>query len=117
MRICPDCIHFDRCDYIFDGCLSNRDNKACDWYDPVVRYARMPCIVGDTIYFTGYGLAEELKVSAVNILINSDSFVGYVDARRPDGTVESIGFNVFGELAFIEKEAAENALNKPEAEE
>lgn len=110
MRSCPDCIHYDRYDYIFDGCLSNRDNKACDWHDSRIKYVRMPCLVGDVIYFTGYSVAEELKVSAVNILINGDGFVGYVDARRPDGTVESIGFNVFGELAFINKEEALNSL-------
>lgn len=115
MRSCPDCIHYDRCDYIFDGCLSNRDNKACDWHDSRIKYVRMPCLVGDAIYFTGYGIAEELTVEAINILVNGDGFVGYVDARRPDGTVESIGFNVFGELAFANKEEAENALNRPEA--
>ena len=117
MRNYPDYIHFDKCDYIFDGYLSNRDNKACDGHDLRTKYVRIPCIVGDIIYFTGYGVVEELKVAAVSILVNGSGFVGYVDASRPDGTVESIGFNVFGELAFTNKEDAENDLNKPEATE
>jgi hypothetical protein len=118
MRSCPECIYYDRCDYIFDGCLSNRDNKACDWFDDKNNYLKLPCRVGDVIYFTGYGIVEELNVYKASIEYNEafiDNYIGYVEARRPDGTTESIGFNVFGELAFANKEDAKNALNKQEA--
>lgn len=72
--------------------------------------------IGETIYFTGYGIVEALKVVKITTEETEEWFIGYVDARRPDGTTESIGFNVFGELAFRWKADAEFALN-PEVDE
>ena len=67
--------------------------------------------IGETIYFTGFGLVEALKVVKITTEETEECFIGYVDARRPDGTTESIGFNSFGELAFHWKCDAEAALN------
>lgn len=114
---CRDCIHHDRCDTIFDGLLSNRDNKPCGQFDSRHNYFKFPCFVGSTIYFIGYGVVEELFVTKINLEFSEtfmDSplgYLGYIDARRPDGTTESIGFNVFGELAFANKKDAERTLN------
>ena len=117
MRSCQECIYYDRCDYIFDGCLSNGDNKACGWFDDKNNYLKLPCRVDDVIYFIGYGVVEELKVYMISVEYNKsfiDNYIGYVDARRLDGTSESIGFNVFGELAFTNMEDAKNALSRAE---
>ena len=113
MKSCPECIYYESCDYFFDGCLSNRDNEACRRFDDKSNYFKWPCKVNDTIYFIGYGVVEALEVFKLSVeLCNTfiDNYIGYVDARRHDGTTESIGFNVFGELAFTNKEEAENAL-------
>jgi hypothetical protein len=67
--------------------------------------------IGDTVYFIGYGVVEALKIVKITTEETEDWFIGYIDARRPDGTSESIGFNAFGELAFCQKCAAEAALS------
>lgn len=72
--------------------------------------------IGETIYFIGYGIVEALKIVKITTEETEDQFIGYVDARRPDGTIETIGFNVFGALAFTNKEDADNAFTNPEAE-
>jgi hypothetical protein len=72
--------------------------------------------IGDIIYFTGYGIVEALKIIKITTEETEEAFIGYVDARRPDGTIENIGFNAFGELAFRWKIDAEAVLNQ-EAEE
>lgn len=110
---CRDCIHYERCDTVFDGLLSNRDNEPCWQFDSKYNYLKWPCEINQTIYFIGYGVAETLKVEKMTVECSEhyiDKYLGYVDARREDGTTESIGFNVFGELAFINKEDAEKAL-------
>jgi hypothetical protein len=72
--------------------------------------------IGDIIYFTGYGVVEALKIVKITTEETEECFIGYVDARRADGTTESIGFNVFGELAFVHKAEAEAALSQVVAE-
>lgn len=72
--------------------------------------------IGDIIYFIGYGVVEALKIVKITTEETEECFIGYVDARRPDGTAESIGFNVFGELAFVHKVEAEVALSQVVAE-
>jgi hypothetical protein len=73
--------------------------------------------IGETIYFIGYGIVEALKIVKIATEETEEAFIGYVEARRPDGTTESIGFNVFGELAFRWKTDAEFALNQDVEEE
>jgi len=72
--------------------------------------------IGETIYFIGYGIVEALKIVKITTEETEEQFIGYVDACRSDGTTESIGFNVFGELAFVYKEEAEVALSQVEVE-
>lgn len=50
MVTCKDCIHYERCDTIFDGLLSNRDNEPCHQFNDKSRYIELPCKVGDTLY-------------------------------------------------------------------
>lgn len=67
--------------------------------------------IGEIIYFIGYGIAEALKIVKITTEETEEAFIGYVEARRPNGTIESIGFSVFGKLAFRQKCDAEAALN------
>ena len=71
--------------------------------------------VGDIIYFTGYGILEELKIVKITTEETEEAFIGYIDARRPDGTVECLGFNTLGELVFTNKEDAKKSLSSSEA--
>lgn len=119
MITCKNCIYYERCDTIFDGLLSNRNNEPCGQFDNNTNYVKLPCQVGNTIYFIGYGKLETLIVDRINIEFASsfiDNYIGYVEAVRADNTQESIGFNVFGELAFTDKEVAEKVLYKSEVE-
>lgn len=118
MKTCKECIHFNKCEGTAPCLMERQQYTPCLLFDPSNRYIKMPCAVGDTIYFTGYGIVEELIVEACHVELNRvfiDECIGYVDARRYNGSCESIGFNVFGELAFTIKEEAEESLNKPEA--
>jgi hypothetical protein len=67
--------------------------------------------IGETIYFIGYGIVEALKVVKITTEETEEAFIGYVDARRPDGTVECLGFNTLGELVFTNKEEAKKSLS------
>ncbi len=71
--------------------------------------------IGDVIYFIGYGVVEELKIIKITTEETEEAFIGYVDARRPNGSIECIGFNTIGELAFTSKEAAKKFLNPGDA--
>jgi hypothetical protein len=120
MTSCRDCIYYERCDTIFDGLLSNRNNEPCGQFDAATNFVRLPCRLGDLVYFIGYGVVETLEVVNINIEFDRsfiDSYIGYVEARRADGTTESIGFNVFGELAFTSGATAFEALNKEATDE
>jgi hypothetical protein len=71
--------------------------------------------IGENIYFIGYGIVEVLEIVKITTEETKEAFIGYVDAKRHDGTTECIGFNVFGELAFRCKCDAEAALNREES--
>ena len=119
MITCKNCIYYERCDTIFDGLLSNRNNEPCGQFDNSSNYVKLPCQVGDTIYFIGYGKLETLVVDRINIEFANnflDNYLGYVEAVRADNTQESIGFNIFGELVFTNKEEAEKVLYSSEVE-
>jgi hypothetical protein len=68
--------------------------------------------IGEIIYFIGYGVVEALKIVKITTEETEECFIGYVYARRADGTTESISFNVFGELAFVHGMEAEAALSQ-----
>jgi hypothetical protein len=67
--------------------------------------------IGDIIYFTGYGMVEELKVYKITTEETADEFTGHIFVVRYDGTTECIAYNELGKLAFKDKTSAEKALN------
>jgi hypothetical protein len=67
MVTCKDCIHYERCDTIFDGLLSNRDNEPCYQFDDKSRYIELPCKVGDTMYVKYRGVVRSVKVNAIRL--------------------------------------------------
>ena len=64
---CKDCIHYERCDTIFDGLLSNRDNVPCDQFNDKSRFIELPCKVGDTMYVNYKGIVYPVKVNAIRL--------------------------------------------------
>lgn len=66
--------------------------------------------IGDIIYFTGYGMVEELKVYKITTEETADEFTGHIFVVRYDGTTECIAYDEFGKIAFRDKTYAEKAL-------
>jgi hypothetical protein len=50
MKTCKDCIYYERCDTIFDGLLSNRDNKPCEQFDDNAYYVKLPAYIGMEVW-------------------------------------------------------------------
>jgi hypothetical protein len=67
--------------------------------------------IGDIIYFTGYGMVEELKIYKITTEETADEFTGHIFVVRYDGTTECIAYDEFGKIAFRDKTSAEKALN------
>ena len=112
MKDCRDCIHHDRCDAIFDGLLSNRDNKPCDWFDDIAYYAKLPAFIGMKVWvphaFRGsmneiYSDLREGHVSGLQQKAN-----GSWKIRVTRGaTVADYAVEEFNKYCFINKEDAE----------
>ena len=113
---CKECIHYERCDTIFDGLLSNRDNKPCDQFDDSIYYAKLPCYIGQKvwiprvyyrkIYNDIFSELTEGKVSMLQQKVDKSwkirvSENGYVS----DYTIADIGT-----IVFLTKEAGEEKL-------
>lgn len=115
MKDCRDCIYYERCDNIFDGLLSNRDNKPCDWFDDRAYYAKLPAYIGMKVwvphvwYFTEVmSDLSEGHVSGLQQKANKSwkirvSHSGYVS----DYTIEE-----FNKYCFLNKEDAEKYIEE-----
>ena len=73
-------------------------------------YIKLPCRVGDTVYFTGNEIVEAMRVIKIIVELTEDigAQYSYIEAQREDGTTECIGFNMFGRLVFTEVGQAEH---------
>ncbi len=117
MKTCLDCIHYERCDNVFDGLLSNRDNKPCKQFDDKLFYAKLPCYLGQKMWyprawynFNDEEVRSELYEGKVSMLQQKadGSWKIRVSTRwELDYKVEDIGKDV-----FLTREAAEADLNK-----
>ncbi len=116
MKSCLDCIYYERCDAIFDGLLSNRDNKPCDWFDDKVYYVKLPAYIGLKVWsvFRWYNREPEItegKVSSLQQKADGSwkirvSHRGYVS----DYTVEE-----FKKYMFLTYEAAEKSVKEEQS--
>lgn len=50
MTTCIDCLYYERCDVVFDGLLSNRDNKPCVQFENKIYYAKLPAYIGQKVW-------------------------------------------------------------------
>jgi hypothetical protein len=117
MKSCLDCIHYERCDNIFDGLLSNRDNKPCDWFDDQACYIKLPVHIGQQVWVpyawynqTKKEIISELcegKISMLQQKADKSWKVRVSTSYVSDYTLEDIGKRI-----FLTKEAGEENLRE-----
>lgn len=67
--------------------------------------------IGDIIYFTGYGIVEELKLYKITTEETEEEFTSYFYAVRRDGTTECVDYKELGKTAFLDPLSADEALS------
>jgi hypothetical protein len=120
MKTCLDCIHHDRCDVIFDGLLSNRDNKPCDQFDDVKYYAKLPTYVGQEVCIPWVYISkkdninivklDDGKVSGLQQKADGSWKIRVSNKRR--GTVADYTIEEFTDHIFFDKAAAEKYIEE-----
>jgi hypothetical protein len=117
MKTCIDCIHYERCDTIFDGLLSNRNNEPCDQFDDKAYYVKPPAYIGQKVWVpvawynqTKKEIISEVREGKISMLQQKadKSWKFRVTTKYvADYTLDDIG-----EYIFFTKEAAEEDLAK-----
>lgn len=117
---CRDCIYYERCDNIFDGLLSNRDNKPCDWFDDKMYYVKLPAYIGLEVWLPWVYISkkenihiihlDEGKVSGLQQKVDGSWKIRVSNKRR--GSVADYTLEEFTEKVFLNKEDAEKYIEE-----
>lgn len=117
MKTCKDCIYYERCDTVFDGLLSNRNNEPCHQFDDNAYYAKLPVYIGQPVWVphAWYNISRkeiiselcEGKISMLQQKADKSWKFRVSTKYVSDYTVDDIDDSV-----FLTKEAGEEALNK-----
>jgi hypothetical protein len=118
---CKDCIYYERCDAIFDGLLSNRNNEPCDWFDNKVYYAKLPAYIGLVVWIPHVYITNEVhiveltegRVSGLQQKVDGSWKIRISNKRN--GSVSDWTVEEFNEKIFLTKEAAEEYINEKTA--
>lgn len=124
MVTCKDCIHYERCDTIFDGLLSNRDNEPCHQFDDKSRYIKLPCKVGDTVYIKWglnslakgvypvkvYALRFDTKKNNMRICVEGDFKITAYGGEYTHYYNGTFAWDSVGKSVFLTREKAERTL-------
>lgn len=117
---CKDCIYYERCDAIFDGLLSNRDNKPCDWFDDKAYYAKLPAFIGLEVWLPWVYISPGENIRIIKLDIGKVSGlqqkadrswkIRITNKRR--GSVADYTIEEFKERVFMTEEAARAYIEK-----
>lgn len=117
MKTCKDCIYYERCDTVFDGLLSNRNNEPCHQFDDNAYYAKLPVYIGQPVWVprAWYNISRkeiiselcEGKISMLQQKADKSWKFRVSTKYVSDYTVDDID-----DYVFLTKEAGEEALNK-----
>ena len=118
MKSCLDCIHYERCDNIFDGLLSNRDNKPCDWFDDQACYIKLPAYIGMEVWipdvwcsYNTKSLRAELIAGKVSMLQQKVDKSWKIRVSR-NHAVYDYNLDDFSTRVFLTRDAAEEKLEE-----
>lgn len=129
---CKDCINCDMCSKhkYYDDILTG-DNRvkiydeepACIYFIDKSKFIKLPCNVGDTIYYfcETFGDILDYKIEAIHISCEFDDRKGisYEALCSGDGELlDDIDFDVedIGDIVFLTKAEAEKALKERKSE-
>lgn len=110
MANCTDCIHYD------SHCCEPPYGADCDGFKDKSLYIKLPCKVGDTVYFDAVGYHDTAEIDGIHIdnqgilytWVQYDVGVDLIELwDEGDFNIEDIGKTV-----FLTREEAEKALKE-----
>ena len=115
MKDCRDCIYYERCDNIFDGLLSYRDNEPCDWFDDRSYYAKLPAYIGMKVWIPHVWSFKEVRTDLreghVSGLQQKANGSWKIRVTR-NSTVADYTIEEFNKYCFLNKEDAEKYIEE-----
>ena len=113
---CKDCIYYERCDAIFDGLLSNRNNELCEWFDDKLYYTKLPAYIGMKVWIPWVCINKvvnivKIKEGKVSGLQQKADGSWKIRCSR-DGGVADYTVAEFKEQVFLTEEAAKAYIEK-----
>ena len=117
MTDCKNCLHYEVCGYT----LNSKTIYECDYFTDESRIIELPCKVGDYVYSIvlrrGWYLSSKdslPKVRVVFVGLTNPNYMGggYFEALYEDNETQTFYFSDIGELVFLTREEAEQALKE-----
>lgn len=117
MADCKNCLHYAVCGYA----LNSKTIYECDFFTDELRTIELPCKVGDYVYpivlRRGWYLSSKdslPKVRVVFVGLTNSNYMGggYFEALYEDNETQTFYFSDIGELVFLAREEAEQALKE-----
>lgn len=121
MAECKDCIHYSRCNEIYEaaGFFLDYEKSCCKQFSNRSEWVHLPCNVGDTVYHFSECFGTICPYFVENIYIsywgdNSQNalYAFEADYHYEDVLIDCIDFELedIGKTVFLTREEAEKAL-------
>lgn len=109
MAECKDCIHYSRCNEIYEaaGFFFDYEKSCCKQFSKRSEWVHLPCNVGDTVYCFA-PCFEEMHHAKLKVVESE------IVEMRTIATVLGLNFDVdrIGKTVFLTREEAEKALKE-----
>ena len=118
MNTCRDCLYYERCDVVFDGLLSNRDNQPCEQFENKAYYEKLPAHIGQKVW------VPRVYWMSLSKMVNSAVREGKVSGLQQkadkswkirvtvNGTVSDYTVDEFHKFIFLSESEAEAERKK-----
>lgn len=117
MSTCKDCIHFDVCQVLRYGDITNCESDGCGgFFKPKSRFVELPCEVGQTVYAIcpdiDFFMTPNKNYLKIRGFVISEHVVTLEDVARWITIPPHIGAAHWGKTIFLSREEAEAELRK-----
>lgn len=121
INICDGCIHKDVCgdkDYLTENRCSGKVSGDIEHITELMKaegqglLVRLPCKVGDTVYYIGRGRIDDVQIESIHCWISG---IWKISGRHGTGrfyTGYEFYFEDFGKTVFLTRKEAEKALQE-----